>query len=81
MTTATKYQCTECTNTFELFQTDNYTLCEYCAHEQECPTPKKIEFYSSWMTNEPRAKCKKCTFVSAYWECGCDLTHNCKEYN
>lgn len=48
----------------------------------ECaePAPSTIEFYSSTFTGEPRAKCTECGFMSAYWECGCDLEHNCDEF-
>lgn len=54
--------------------------CSECAHAEECETPKNIDFYSAWFTGEGRAKCTKCNFVSAYWECACDLSHSCKDY-
>lgn len=48
----------------------------------ECsePIPSTIDFYSSRLAGEPRAKCRECGFVSAYWECACDLEHNCDEF-
>lgn len=73
-------QCSECTNKAETTNDNSRPLCEFCYHAQECPTPKNIEFGLSWFTAEPRARCKKCDFVSAYWECGCELQHACKDY-
>lgn len=32
------------------------------------------------ITGQPVAECAGCKFVSAYWECACDLEHNCEEY-
>jgi hypothetical protein len=72
--------CTECDNKAEAWNDDPRPLCEWCSHAEECKPPKKFEFYSAHFTGEGRAKCKKCTFVSAYFECGCDLVHDCKSY-
>lgn len=73
-------ECSECTNKVDAWADDARPLCDYCYHAEQCPTPKGIEFYQSRMTGEPRARCNKCEFVSAYWECGCDLLHDCKEW-
>lgn len=27
-----------------------------------------------------RATCDNCSFVCAYWECACELEHDCEEY-
>jgi hypothetical protein len=70
--------CGECTNPAEVWQNDPRPLCDYCAHAAECRPPKKMRFYSARLTGEFRAECKMCDFVSAYFECGCDLRHDCE---
>ena len=46
----------------------------------ECDTPEKIYFNRAWFSGEGRAYCHACQFVSAYWECGCELEHDCKAW-
>lgn len=48
---------------------------------EECtePAPETIEFYRTTFTGEGRARCTECEFVSAYWECACELYHDCEE--
>lgn len=46
----------------------------------DSPTPKGIYFYSAHMTGGAVAQCHNCTFTCVYWECDCELEHNCKEY-
>jgi hypothetical protein len=51
--------------------------CAECAHAEECETViKKITFGR----NGAMATCKKCNYRCAYWECNCDLRHDCKEW-
>jgi hypothetical protein len=51
--------------------------CVYCAHAEECETViKKITFSSSGAM----ATCNKCNYRCGYWECNCDLRHDCKEW-
>lgn len=49
---------------------------EFCDN----PAPKSIEFYSSRFGGNSCARCTKCQFVAVYWECGCELEHDCAEY-
>ena len=69
-------QCTECTNQAEAWVDDTRPLCDDCAHIEECPMPEEGEF----TYGHAIASCNNCTYRSAYWECGCDLSHSCKEY-
>jgi hypothetical protein len=51
--------------------------CAECAHAEECETViKKISFSRSGAM----ATCKKCNYRCGYWECNCDLRHDCKEW-
>jgi len=70
-------QCVECDNKADVWADDPKPLCEWCYHAQECEPPATIEFYSAHLTGEGRARCTACNFVSAYWECGCELEHDC----
>jgi hypothetical protein len=45
-----------------------------------CEAPKSIQTSHSRITGAFIAYCKNCYFKCAYWECGCELEHNCKEY-
>lgn len=49
--------------------------------EEECGIlpPVHVDFYRTTFTGELRARCTECEFVSAYWECACDLYHVCEE--
>lgn len=75
----TLVKCIECENTLEISEYQE-PLCDFCLHAKDCTPPKKIEFGNTWFTGNFVAKCKKCNFVSAYWECGCELEHDCDEY-
>jgi hypothetical protein len=50
--------------------------------EETCQelVPAKIRIYSAHFTGATVAECKRCNFLSAYFECACDLEHNCNEY-
>jgi hypothetical protein len=55
--------------------------CAECAHAEECETViKKITLTNGYLSGQLMATCKKCDYKSAYWECNCDLRHNCKEW-
>jgi hypothetical protein len=41
--------------------------------------PKKIRFGFSQFGGSYNAYCDKCSFVCAYWDCACELEHDCKE--
>jgi hypothetical protein len=44
------------------------------------PLPKSIRTYSAHFTGAGCAECVNCDFKSVYFECACDLLHNCNEY-
>lgn len=71
-------ECNECENEVEVWEDNPRPLCEYCEHENECEPPKNITFGTARWSGEGRAYCKKCDYVSGYWECGCDLEHDCE---
>lgn len=50
--------------------------------EEDCtePLPKKIKTGFSHFGGSYIASCTKCEFKSAYWECACDLIHDCKTW-
>lgn len=40
--------------------------------------PKKVEIGFSHFSGMYRATCKKCSYVNVYWECACELEHDCE---
>lgn len=50
--------------------------------EDECqePAPKTISFYNARFTGGAVAQCSNCRFTSVFWECNCELEHDCDEY-
>jgi hypothetical protein len=44
-------------------------------HGHEMPTG--VVFYRAQWVNEPRARCETCGIVWAYWDCACELVHDC----
>jgi|688.fasta_scaffold1860513_2 DNA-directed RNA polymerase subunit RPC12/RpoP len=72
------FECANCSNRVEYWDDApaNSVLCEYC----DCgePIPDGVEFYNTRITGEPRARCSHCDWVSAYWDCPCDLVHECQ---
>jgi hypothetical protein len=40
--------------------------------------PKKMTFGYSQFGGMYLAKCGKCSYTCAYWECACELSHDCK---
>lgn len=39
-----------------------------------------ITISNAWITGQPVAECAGCKFTAVYWECACDLEHECEEY-
>jgi hypothetical protein len=72
--------CSECDNKADVWADDPRPLCEFCSHAEECDPPRKIFFGNARISGEYRAYCHACQFVSAYFECGCDLQHECKDW-
>ena len=41
-----------------------------------------IETYNAWLGGNFTARCTTagCKFTCSYWECGCELNHNCRDH-
>jgi hypothetical protein len=48
-------------------------------YEEECTeqAPNTINFYRAPITGQGVAECTLCTFRTTYWECACELEHDC----
>lgn len=44
----------------------------------ENPMPKYMKTQHSNLSGDYVAICEKCDYVCAYWECACELMHECK---
>lgn len=42
------------------------------------PVPDGVRIYRSRMAGNLVATCDKCGHLWGYWECACDLTHDCE---
>jgi hypothetical protein len=42
------------------------------------PAPAGVEFYRATFGGHTVASCRNCSFTSVYWECGCELSHECE---
>lgn len=54
------------------------TLEEVCCINPKLP--KGINTYYAHLSGAYVASCVNCEYVCAYWECACELAHNCKDY-
>ena len=47
--------------------------------EERCTQtpPESVEFDCARFTGNPVARCTQCEFVCVYWECNCELFHDC----
>jgi hypothetical protein len=71
----------DCGNDADNYQEEGIPdTCSDCAHEAQCEPLKKITFTSGYLSGQPVAACKKCQYKCVYWECNCDLRHDCKEW-
>lgn len=48
-------------------------------HTCDTELPKSVYFSNTRITGASIAECSACGFKSAYWECACDLVHECQE--
>jgi len=55
--------------------------CEDCYEVCTEPAPESIEFYNTRITGTGVASCKNCSFTCVYWECACELSHDCESEN
>lgn len=47
-------------------------------HTASCANwPPNVTVRETTLTRQPVAECSRCEFVSAYWDCPCDLIHQC----
>lgn len=47
-------------------------------HTCDTELPKSVYFSNTRITGASIAECSACGFKSAYWECACDLIHDCE---
>ena len=49
-------------------------------HEDICaePMPEGISIHRTILAGNLVATCKHCDYVCAYWECACELVHDCE---
>lgn len=50
---------------------------DYCCGN-EATLPIGITLTSARFTGNPIAECEFCEYRCAYWECPCELEHNCE---
>jgi len=41
------------------------------------PLPDGMLIYRSRLAGNPTALCMRCDYSCGYWECACDLVHDC----
>lgn len=51
--------------------------CDWCAAHAECVAPRGVIVSGAWLTGVPVARCLDCGWTCAYWDCACDLDHEC----
>jgi len=42
------------------------------------PLPDGMRTYRTRLAGNLVAACERCDYVCAYWECACDLAHDCE---
>ena len=52
-------------------------LCEWCADHEGHQTPETVDIFPAWLSGTPVASCRECGMRWGYWECGCELAHDC----
>ena len=70
--------CSTCPNRAEVHEGDTIPLCDWCAHSKECRLPRHINISQSRITGNLAAECQRCYFRASYWDCACDLGHDCE---
>lgn len=51
--------------------------CEFCYGHRDCVAPDTIATGVFGWAGDYIAKCSQCSYVCAYWECACELDHDC----
>jgi hypothetical protein len=72
--------CAKCSNIFYTRDLNSEGVCSDCFFEETCceasvPSKVNIAFGTAM------ASCERCSYRCAYWECPCELRHDCREYN
>ena len=50
-------------------------MVDYCCDSK---TPNGMTIYHSHFGGNLVAKCNSCTTIWGYWECACELVHDCQ---
>ena len=72
MSAATVARC-ECGNV----ATPGGVACEWCLEHEGCTVPAGVMVTSARWTGAPLAVCAWCDGRCGYWDCACDLVHDC----
>ena len=51
--------------------------CEWCAEHGQCEMPASVTVSLARLSGAPIASCQGCGMRWGYWECGCELVHDC----
>jgi len=51
--------------------------CEWCEAHEDCRTPAGVRVGRSHMAGTAIAWCEGCGMRWGYWDCACDLAHEC----
>lgn len=73
--------CRECLEDFYSDDLNDEMVCNGCEFGSGCemPLPSGVTVGFSHFAGTFRAVCDRCSFMSVYWECACDLRHDCSE--
>jgi len=76
MTSLIMSKCAECENSVSAWDDDTRPLCEYCGCDTELQYSVKI--HTAHLGGHAVATCSECDFTCVYWDCACDLVHECE---
>lgn len=51
--------------------------CDWCLGHEDCTVPAGVMVTSARWTGAPLAVCAWCDWRCGYWDCACDLAHDC----
>lgn len=51
--------------------------CEWCLDHEGCTAPESVRVGRAWLSGTPLATCEACGRRWGYWDCACDLVHDC----
>ena len=80
MTTATYSTCADCKEDFYSEDLNEEMVCSGCEFGYICDVCKSVlPDGVSVSFGHAIATCERCSFRCAYWECACELRHDCSE--